>query len=60
MFLITMLLMITKWTQVRPGIVYITCFWLLPPIAAFIYIGGEVWETNMEKTGGGCGGPCRG
>ena len=46
-----MLLMITKWTQVRPGIVYITCVWLLPPLTAFTYIGCEVWETNLEKTG---------
>ena len=22
--------------------------------------GGEVWEANMEKVGGGCGGPCGG
>ena len=22
------------------------------------FLGAKVWETNMEKIGGGCGGPC--
>ena len=39
------------------GRVYIMPYTCMCLYSAPILPGGEVWEADMEKTGGGCGGP---